>query len=436
MKHSTVEHIRTAAPTDPDIYEGVTTDYYDEGDVDLISRWAGLTRWLDARLEAGVDPYSKYTASRIAAELTAFDRGGVERSGVNFASQEYLNLATDDRVVSAVVEAASTYGVHSAGSAALMGLTALTVRLERRLAEFLRLADATVFPTGWGAGYGIIRTLVRPTDHVVIDVLAHACLQEGADAATKNVHRFPHCSNVAVERRLARIRAADPRCGILVVTESVFSMDSDVPEIEALQSLCRRYDATLVLDVAHDLGALGDKGRGYMEIQNVSGSIDIVMGSFSKTFGSNGGFVASNRTELKMALRYACGPLTFTNSMSPMQAAAVLTCLDIVDSAEGTARRERLMSNIVYLRNALQSRDFDVLGKESAIVPVVLGNNRRSRLMTSYVLHNGALVNLVEYPAVSRNGCRWRLQVMHDHTPEQIDRLVDLAVDARKHAGD
>ncbi|WP_117193160.1 aminotransferase class I/II-fold pyridoxal phosphate-dependent enzyme [Rhizobium terrae] len=415
-----------------DVLEGVITDYFDKGKSDLIGRWTGFEEYLNARLDAGLDPYSKYTASKIGPEIIAYDRGRTQFTGVNFASQDYLNLSTHPAVIQAATKAANTYGVHSAGSAALMGLTELTMELERTVAKFFHVADATVFPTGWGAGFGLIKTLVKPWDHVIIDVLAHACLQEGADSATANVHRFPHCSNEAVERRLSRIRQGDRNAGILVVTETVFSMDSDVPQLRDLQQMCRKFDATLMVDVAHDAGAIGPRGRGYLETQGVLGEIDIVMGSFSKTFASNGGFVATNRPELKPALRYACGPLTFTNSMSPVQAATVLECFRIVDSAEGQQRRTRLMSNITYMREQMAEAGFALLGQNSAIIPVIVGTNGTSRMMTSYALRHGAIVNLVEYPAVSKNGCRWRVQVMHDHTTDQIDRFVETAKSARR----
>ena len=164
------------------------------------------------------------------------------------------------------------------------------------------------------------------------------------------------------------------------------------------------------------------------------GKVDIVMGSFSKSFASNGGFVATNHPALKMALRAACGPLTFTNALSPIQAAIVLAAISIITSPEGSARRERLMANILRMRNGLQAEGFTVLGQPSAIVPVVIGPNDLSRLITRHAQTHGAVVNLVEYPAVSRNTCRWRIQVMADHTPEQIDRFIQIAVDARANA--
>lgn len=263
------------------IHNGVTTDYHDVTNPDVQNRWLPLLDWLDARLENSLDPYSKYTVGTIAPECAAFDRRGRPLSGVNLASQDYLNLASHPKVLSIARQAITDWGIHSAGSAALMGLTELTVRLEKRIAKFLQMEDATIFPTGWGAGYGAIRTLITPNDHIVIDVLAHACLQEAATVSTPNVHRFPHCSNSAVERRLKRIRTKDKTSGILVVTETVFSMDSDSPDISELQALCDEYNATLFVDVAHDLGAMGETGRGVLEIQNMVGSVDIVMGAFS-----------------------------------------------------------------------------------------------------------------------------------------------------------
>lgn len=189
-----------------------------------------------------------------------------------------------------------------------------------------------------------------------------------------------------------------------------------------------------MVDVAHDLGCIGPTGRGILELQGMVGRIDLVMGSFSKTFASNGGFVATNNPALKLALRYNCGPLTFTNALSPIQAAVVLEALDIVRSPEGADRRESLMANILELRGSLGGAGFKLLGRPSAIVPVILGDSAASRLTTRYALAAGGIVNLVEHPAVSRNTCRWRLQVMADHKPRDIERFVRIAVDARKEA--
>lgn len=399
---------------------------------DLLARWDAHQDWFDARMRAGVDPYCKVSISQTTTTAKARLRCGRLVEGPNFASQDYLNLSSHPAIHEAAREAITEFGVHSAGSSALMGCTALSEELERRLAAFLGYADCTVFPTGWGAGYGIVKTLVRPDDHVVIDCLSHACLQEGARNATQNVHAFPHLSNDAVARRLMRIRDEDPEAGILVVTETVFSMDSDVPNLKELQDLCRRHRATLLVDVAHDLGASGPTGRGYLELMNLVGQIDIVMGSFSKTFATNGGFVASNHPAMKLMLRGHCGPLLFTNAISPVQAAIALAALDIVQADEGADLRGQLLAGSVALRSAFKDAGFKVGGQPTAIVPIYLGDARTSRLMTREMHEAGILVNLVEHPAVSRNACRWRAQVMAKHTLEQVNQFLDAAVAARE----
>ena len=415
----------------PDPLSGSVADFRDRRDRHLLDRWLPHDEWWNARLDAGVDPYCKAVVERPGPLARCAYRDGTVFEGVNFASQDYLSLSTHPAVIAAAADAADRFGVHSAGSATLMGNTTLSWRLERAIAEFLGMADCTLFSTGWGAGYGLIRTLVTAADHVVLDVLAHACLYEGAHAATAKVHRAAHLSLDSFERRLRRIRSEEPDTGILVVTEALFSMDSDTPDIAGLQALCRHYGATLMLDVAHDLGALGPTGRGILELQDMLGAVDLVMGSFSKSFATNGGFVATNHPALKLALRSSGPTQTFTNAIGPVGAAIAEACLTIMQGAEGALRRQRLLANADRLRAGLVQNGFALLGQPSAVIPVVLGDVATARRMTAHVIRNGALVNLVEYPAVSRNSSRWRLQAMSDHEPWHIDRLLEAAKASR-----
>lgn len=408
----------------PSSLASTALDFFHTEDSDLLRRFDAPHAWCDERLAGGYDPYQKSLDGAVGTRVSARLRDGTRISGVNLASQDYLSLSAAPEVRAAAIAAVEAEGVHSAGSAALMGITQGSLLLERELADFTGYLDCTVFPIAWAAGYGVITSLVRPHDHVIIDVLAHACLQEGARAATPNVHKVPHLKNQAVEKRLRRLRETSPESGILVVTESLFSMDSDSPQIAELQELCKKYSATLLVDCAHDLGALGATGRGVLEEQGLVGQVDLLMGSFSKVFGSPGGFVCANTPSLKWGLRYSCGPSTFTNAMSPIQAAVVRASLGLIRGDEGAARRERLARNVYRLRSTLTRSGHRVLGRPSAVVPVIVGDVAYARILSKYLLRRGAIVNLVEYPAVSAKSSRLRLQVMADHTPDDIEEFV------------
>ncbi len=409
-------------------------EFLNASTTNLLSRFDAPHAWCEERLASGYDPYQKSIEGAVAPRMRARLRDGTRLSGVNLASQDYLSLSSAPEVRRAAIAAVEREGVHSAGSAALMGLTQSSNRLERELADFNGYRDCTVFPIAWAAGYGVITALVRPADHVVIDVLAHACLQEGARSATTNVHKVPHLNNRGFERKLRRIREAEPHAGILVVTETLFSMDSDSPNLRQLQDICRQYSATLLVDCAHDLGACGATGRGVLEEQELVGGVDLLMGSFSKVFGTTGGFVCTNSTSLKWGLRYLCGPSTFTNAMSPVQAAVARQSLSMIRSEEGADRRARLERNVKHLRSQLEAHGYQVLGRPSAVVPVIVGDVAYGRILSKYTLRRGGIVNLVEYPAVSAKSSRLRLQVMADHTREDLDEFLRILRAAERDA--
>ncbi len=397
---------------------------------DLLSRIEGFYQWQEVRRQSGLWPYSRSTENGPAATVTVRDDRGHSMQGVNFASQDYLSLASHPEIKAKAQDAISRYGVHSAGSAALVGNTTHSIALERKIAEFLGMEETVLFPTGWAAGYGVIRGLVRSADHIVMDTLSHACLQEGANRATRNVYQFHHLDTDDCRRWLRKIRAKDVENGILVVTEALFSMNSDTPNLAATQELCREYNATLVVDVAHDLGCLGEDGRGHIGLQRMIGNIDLVMGSFSKTFASNGGFIACRSRAIKEYLRFYASPTTFSNALSQTQAAVVLKAFEIVESQEGRQRRDALMRNILSLRGKLIASGMKVYGDPSAIVAVKMGGEALARLVSRQLSHMGLVANLVEFPAVPKGGARFRLQVMANHDEEQITKAADVMQNA------
>jgi 7-keto-8-aminopelargonate synthetase-like enzyme len=419
---------------DDDALDRAFGELYTSSPGSFLRRCRNEHDWLERRRAAGIDSYQAYTTGISGTKVFRGHRLSKARIGTNFGSQDYLSLSAHPALVQQVVEVTAKYGLHSAGSAALAGLLDIGIELEKELAEFLGCRDATLFPIGWAAGYGLITSLVLPDDHIVIDQLAHACLMEGAKNATSNVHVFPHLSNAGAERRIKRIREKNPDTGILVVTETLFSMDSDTTDIAELQQICTKNGATLVVDCAHDLGAMGEGGKGLLAEQDMVGKVDVVLGAFSKSFASIGGFVACDEPGLKTRLRSACGPSTFTYSMTPIQIAIIRKALEVIRSEEGDARRARLAANTEHMRSRLTDADLEVLGDPSPIVPVILGNPAVGRIATKLANEAGAFVNLVEYPAVSKNRCRWRIQMQADHTFEQIDEFVAKATESHQRA--
>lgn len=401
---------------------------------DLLARIDSFYEWQDLRRQFDLWPYAKSTATAPKTVCTAMTDSGKAFSGVNFASQDYLSLASHPQVKDAAVRAIEEYGVHSAGSAALLGNTKHSLELERVIAGFLQGQEVVLYPTGWSAGFAAVQGFVRPDDHVVMDVLAHSCLQEGARAATQNIHYHGHLNVHALERRLQKIRASDTANGILVVTESLFSMHSDTPDIRALRAVCDEYKAALLVDCAHDLGCIGDDGLGHLGLQNMLGNVDIVVGSFSKTFAANGGFVAVKSKAAAEYLKYYSATQTFSNALSPVQAASVLAAFEIVRSPEGRDRRLRLMNNILYLRAETKRVGLETLGDPSAIVPVRVGAEGLARIASRNLAALGAIANLVEYPAVPQGGARFRVQLMADHKAEEIDALVKAMLEAMRSA--
>lgn len=419
------------AKLDAKAFEGNLRDYAVLTGRSFIARAEKLYEWVQARRRSGVWPYSKCAIRAPGAETSVRLEDGTEQHGANFASQDYLSLSSHQRIKAVACDVVREYGVHSAGSAALMGNTTFSSSLEGEVARFTHYEEALLFPTGWAAGFGAIRGLVRPHDHVLIDVFAHASLREGVHTATNNVRTFRHLDNQHAESILKEIRATDQDGAILVVTESLFSMDADTPDMRSLQALCREYGATLLVDCAHDLGALGPTGRGTLEDQDMVGKVDVLMGSFSKTFASNGGFVACNSRALIQMLKCFAGPQVFSNALSPVQAAVVTEAFRIVDSAEGHERRVRLMKNIVHLRAALAGAGLACIGAASPIVPVVFESVPLTRMISRAMLSRSAIVNFAEFPAVPANKPRVRLQVQTEHTAGQIEKLVRALHDAR-----
>ena len=397
---------------------------------DLLSRTEAFLRWQDARREAEVWPYSRAILEAPSAVCTVRSETGRISEGINFANTDYLSLSTHPAIRDAAIRAIYEYGPHSPSSPMLQGNTGFSLHLEESLADWLRMEHVVLFPTGWAAGYGAITALVHAEDHIVMDNLAHACLQSGANAATRNVRRHEHLNIEAVIRHLQEIRSTDTKNGILVISEGLFSMDSDYPDLARLQAVCHEYEATLFVDVAHDLGSMGPDGAGVIGMEKMTGKIDLVMGAFSKTFGTNGGFLATRSRAVKHYVKTYGGSHLFSTAISPVQTAVALEAINIIRSPEGECLRQKMMANVSALRNAFAPYGITCMGDPTPIVPVPIGNEKIARLASNLLFSSGVFANLVEFPAVAVGAARFRMQVMAGHTPSHIDQGAAAVADA------
>ncbi len=400
----------------------------------ILKRVDDYFEWYNARNACNTWQYARTLKSFPGTDASMFDASDRPIDGINFASQDYLSLGGHPQVMDAAQKALAKYGPHSAGSPMVIGNTELVHELEEAIAEMTGMKHVMIFPTGWAAGFGTITGLVRPQDHIVMDRLAHSCLYQGAYAATKNVYRHPNVSVDAVRGLLENIREKDKRNGIFVISEGLFSMDSNTPDIQALQAVCHEFDATLMLDVAHDFGALGENGGGHIANQGMTGKVDLVMGSFSKSFASNGGFLATNSAAVKHYSKMYSSAFMFSNAICPMQTAVALEATRIMRSQEGATLRANLLNVVNYIREEFSKKGITCIGKPSAIVPVMIGDEKVARIAHKIMTERNIATMILEYPVVPIGSARFRLQVMASHTIEQAKTVVETIASAIEEA--
>ena len=415
-------------------FEGSLADFARPQGPNLLERTQPYHEWVEARREAGVWPFMRRLGSPPGPRASVVTPDGERAEFLNFGTQDYLGLTSHPAVRAAAAEAVDAFGPHSAGSSALLGNSTRSAELAERLAGLVGMEHLQLFPTGWAAGFGTIVGLVRPYDYVVMDKLAHACLQAGAFAATPRVTRYDHVDVESARAQLAEIRSTDSHGGILVITEGLFSLDSDCLQIGELQTVCREFEATLLVDLAHDLGSLGPGGTGQLGVQGLLGEVDLVMGSFSKTFASNGGFVAAHTPSVVEFAFAFSNSGTFSNGLSPIQASVVLKAVEIVTSEEGEGLRADLLRVVTAARSRFAEEGIECLGDPSALIPVPVGNDAAARYASKLVRERGVLANLFEFPGVEVGSARFRMQAMARHTVEQAVEAATIVAGAIRDA--
>jgi 8-amino-7-oxononanoate synthase len=353
-----------------------------------------------------------------ASEATSVVIGG--RRLVMIGSNNYLGLTQDSRVKEAAIKAVERYGSGCTGSRFLNGTLDLHVELEDRLARFMHREAALTMSTGFQVNLGVISTLVGKDDLVFCDRENHASIFDGCRLAFGRVRKYRHNDMADLERQLAH---APKEQGKLIVTDGVFSMRGDVCDLPRIVELAEEHNAQVMVDDAHGIGVLGKHGRGTAEHFGVEDRVDLVMGTFSKSLASLGGFIAGKQ-DVVHYIKHHARALIFSAAITPASAASALAALDILEKEP--ERRRRLWRNAERAKAGLKKLGYEVGATESVIVPVAVGEVIETFRFWKGLFDAGVFTNPVIPPAVPEGECLIRTSYMATHSEEELDRVVEV----------
>ncbi|MBA2565642.1 MAG: pyridoxal phosphate-dependent aminotransferase family protein [Gemmatimonadetes bacterium] len=342
------------------------------------------------------------------------------RRRVMVGSNNYLGLTHDPRVVEAAQAAIRKYGSACTGSRFLNGNTDLHERLEDELAKLTGKAAGLVFSTGFQTNLGVISALVSRNDVVYIDKLNHASIVDGCFLSLGETVRFRHGDLDDLESQLRR---SDEGKGKLIAVDGVFSMEGDIADLPRLTELREEYGARLLVDDAHAIGVLGPTGAGTAEHFGLTDQVDLILGTFSKSFASIGGFVVGDEPVIHY-IKHNARSLIFSASMPPSACATVLACIDVL--RQEPERRLRLWDHARKMRAGFTSLGFDIGDSQAPIIPVIIGDNFRTFQFWKALFDNGVFTNPVVSPAVPENSARIRTSYIATHTEEQLDFVLEV----------
>lgn len=336
-----------------------------------------------------------------------------------FGSNSYLGLTNHPKIKEASKLAIDTYGTGCAGSRFLNGTLDLHIELEERLARFVGKEKAILFSTGFQANLGALSSLTGRNDYIILDEYDHASIIDGSRLSYSKVIKYRHNNMEDLE---ARLKTLPPDVNKLIVVDGVFSMEGDLARLPEIVALAEQYNTGIMVDDAHGLGVIGEKGAGTASHFGLTDKVDVIMGTFSKSFASLGGFLASDADTIEY-LKHSARSLIFSASMTPAAAASVIAALDIIETEP--EHIERLWANTNYAKELLLEEGFELGPTASPIVPVYVRDHEKTFAIAKMLQDNGLFVNPVVAPAVPADATMLRFSLMATHTFGQIDEAVD-----------
>ncbi|MEW6026561.1 MAG: pyridoxal phosphate-dependent aminotransferase family protein [Planctomycetota bacterium] len=382
--------------------------------MEIFSKCYNYTRAQEAK-EQGYYPYFK--AIQSGADTEVFING---RKMIMIGSNNYLGLTQEPRVKEAAIKAVEKYGSGCTGSRFLNGTLDIHEELEHELARFMRKESALIFSTGFQTNQGVISTVVGKDDAVVIDRGNHASIVDGCRLSFGKTIKYKHNDMADLERILSEL--PNPS-NALIVVDGVFSMEGDLANLPEIVKLKKKYKCRLMVDDAHGIGVMGECGRGCAEHFNVEKDVDLVMGTFSKSFASLGGFIAGEEKVISY-IKHHARALIFSASMPPSAVATVLATLKIMES--DPQRRKRLWEITTKMHREYRKMGFNIGPTQTPIVPLILGEDMVTFGFWKQLFERGIFTNPVISPAVPPDGALIRTSYMATHTDKELDKVLEI----------
>jgi glycine C-acetyltransferase/8-amino-7-oxononanoate synthase len=400
----------------------------DGGARDLFSKFDGLIETRRSLLSTGLtDPFN-LTMERVESPTVAICNG---RRTILLGTYNYMGMTFDPEVIAAGKKALDEFGAGTTGSRVLNGTYQGHRDVETALREFYDMDHAMVFATGYQANLGIISTLAGKDDYIILDIDSHASIYDGCNLGNAQIVAFRHNDVEALEKRLKRL---PPEAGKLVVLEGVYSMLGDTAPLVEMVRVAKAAGAMVLVDEAHSMGFIGEHGRGVAEAQGVIDDVDFIIGTFSKSVGTVGGFCVSNHPKFEI-LRLVCRPYVFTASLPPSVVATAAT--SIRKLMHGGAKRQHLLDNSKRLHGGLKALGFQLGTEEpqSAIIAVIMPDLERGAQMWEALLHEGLYVNLARPPATPQNMTLLRCSLCAEHSEQQVGEILGMFEAAGRKTG-
>ena len=364
--------------------------------------------------EAGVYPYFRPISSD---QDTVVQING--KPVLMFGSNSYLGLTNHPEIKQAAIKAVEKYGTGCAGSRFLNGTLDIHLELEARLAKLVGKEEALVYATGFTVNSGVVSCLTGKEDYVILDKANHASIIEGSRLSFSKIIKYAHNDMDALEKQLKK---CEPDKVKLIVVDGVFSMEGDEAKLLEIADLAKKYNASIMVDEAHSLGVYGNHGAGICNHLGVTKDVDLIMGTFSKSLATIGGFIAADKHIINY-LKHTSRTLIFSASITPASTACVLAAIDVMEKE--TWRMDALWANTNYMRAKLQKAGFDTGHSTTPIIPLYVRDNTKTFMLTRMLMEDGVFVNPVVSPAVASEDSLIRLSLMATHTFAQIDEAVD-----------